>query len=78
MSILASETLLRENKKKNPAKNVTPSGNRTRASHSLWFQVQHYPFYTNLTFLCISQSYICDNKDLNSIASRFIDLGIYR
>ena len=32
--------------------NVTPSGNRTRATRSLWFQVQHYPFYTNLTFAC--------------------------
>ena len=32
--------------------NVTPSGNRTQASHSLWSQVQHYPFYTNLTFAC--------------------------
>ena len=30
----------------------TSSGNRTWASHSLWFQVQHYPFYTNLTFAC--------------------------
>ena len=29
--------------------NVTPSGNRTWASHNLWFQVQHYPLYTNLT-----------------------------
>ena len=32
--------------------NVTPSGNKTWASHSLWFQVQNYPFYTNLTFAC--------------------------
>ena len=32
--------------------NVTPSGNRTRASYSLWFQVQHYPFHTKLTFAC--------------------------
>ena len=23
--------------------------NRTWASHDLWFQVQHYPFWTNLT-----------------------------
>ena len=30
--------------------NVTPSGNRTWASHNLWFQVQHSTFYTNLTF----------------------------
>ena len=30
--------------------NVTSSGNRTGASHSPWFQVQHYPLYTTLTF----------------------------
>ena len=36
--------------------NVTPSGNRTWASHSLWFQVQHYPFYTNLTFACKTET----------------------
>ena len=36
--------------------NVTPSGNRTQASHSLWFQVQHYPFYTNLTFACKTET----------------------
>ena len=29
--------------------NVTPSGNRTQASHKLSFQVQNYSFYTNLT-----------------------------
>ena len=29
--------------------NVIPSGNRTQASHNLWFQVQHSPFYINLT-----------------------------
>ena len=34
-------------------KNVTPNGNRTRA---LWFQVQHYPFYTNLTFACKTET----------------------
>ena len=45
MPILASEALL-------PEKNVIPSGNRTWASHNLWFQVQYYPFYTNLTFAC--------------------------
>ena len=26
------------------------------ASHSLWFQVQHYPFYTNLTFTCKTET----------------------
>ena len=35
--------------KKFSEKMLPPSGNRTRASHSLWFQVQHYPFYINLT-----------------------------
>ena len=34
-------------------KNVTPSGNRTWASHNLRFQVQHSPFYTNLS--CATQ-----------------------
>ena len=51
MPILAAEALLHENKKKT-VKNVTPSGNRTQASHNLWFQVQHYPFWTKLTFAC--------------------------
>ena len=37
-------------KQKNPVKNVTPSGNRAWASHNLWFQVQHSPFWTKLTF----------------------------
>ena len=46
MPILASEALLL---KKIQLQNVMPSDNRTWASHSLWFQVQHYPFYTNLT-----------------------------
>ena len=43
--------------------NVTPSGNRTRTSHSLWLQVSHslwlqvhYPFYTNLTFACKTET----------------------
>ena len=36
--------------------NVTPSGNRTWTSHSLWLQVQHYPFYTNLTFACKTET----------------------
>ena len=36
--------------------NVSPSGDRTRASHSLWFQVQHYPFYTYLTFACKTET----------------------
>ena len=28
--------------------NATPNENRTQAFHSLWFQVQQSPFYTNL------------------------------
>ena len=55
MPLLASETLLCENKK-NPVKNVTPSGNRTGASHNLWFQVQHYPVWTKLTFACKTET----------------------
>ena len=45
MAILASEALLREN---NPVTNG--------ASHSLWFQAQYYPFYTNLTFACKTET----------------------
>ena len=56
MPILAFLSLLRENKKKIQWQNVTPSGNRTRAPHSLWFHVQHYPFYTNLTFACKTET----------------------
>ena len=26
------------------------------ASHSLWFQVQHYPVYTNLPFACKTET----------------------
>ena len=36
--------------------NVTTSGNRTWAPHSLLFQVQHYPLYTNLTFACKTET----------------------
>ena len=53
MPILTSEALLRE---KIQWQNVTPSGNRTRASNSWWIQVQHYPFYTNLTFACKTET----------------------
>ena len=38
--------------------NVTPSGNRTWASHSLWFQVRHSLFYTNLTFACKTKTWV--------------------
>ena len=51
MPILAAEALLCENKN-----NVTPRGNRTLASHNLWFQVQHYPFWTKLTFACKTET----------------------
>ena len=43
-------------KQKNPMKNVTSRGNRTQASHNLWFQVQHYPFWTKLTFACKTET----------------------
>ena len=36
-------------KQKSPVENVTHSGNRTQASHNLWFQVEHSPFYTKLS-----------------------------
>ena len=42
--------------KKLSDKMFTPSGNRTLASYSLWFQVQHYPFYTKLTFACKTET----------------------
>ena len=43
-------------KQKNPVKNVTPGGNRTQASHNLWFQVQHSPFWSKLTFACKTET----------------------
>ena len=30
----------------------------TRASHNLWFQVRHYPLYTNLTFSCKTETLV--------------------
>ena len=39
--------------KKIQQQNVTPSGNRTTG---LGFQVQHAPFYTNLTLACNTES----------------------
>ena len=50
MPILASETLLHENKKKQ-WQNVTSSGHM-----NLWFQVQHYPFWANWTFACKTET----------------------
>ena len=35
--------------KKIQRQNFTSSENRTQASHNLWYQVQHSPFYTNLS-----------------------------
>ena len=55
MPILASEALLHENRRIQ-WQNFTQSENRTRASHNLWFQVQHSPFYTNLTFTCKTET----------------------
>ena len=39
--------------KKIQQQNVTPSGNRTTG---LGFEVQHAPFYTNLTFACNTET----------------------
>ena len=36
--------------------NITPIGNRTWASHNLWFQAQHSPFWTKLTFACKTET----------------------
>ena len=33
-----------------------PRWNRTWASHNLWFQVQHYPLYSNLTIACKTET----------------------
>ena len=55
MPILAVEGLLHE-KHKDPVKNVIPSGNRTQASHYLWFQVQHSASWTNLAFACKAET----------------------
>ena len=45
---------------------TTWSGNRTRAAHSLWFQVQHSPFYTNLAFACKTETLgsLCNHAQL--------------
>ena len=49
MPILAFSSLLCENKKKTVTK-CYPHGNWTQASHSLWFWVQHFPFWANWAF----------------------------
>ena len=36
--------------------NVTPSADRTQASHNLWFQVQHSSFGTNLAIACETET----------------------
>ena len=55
ISILAAEASLHENKKKSSEK-CYPSGNRTWASHNIWFHIQHYPFWTKLTFACKTET----------------------
>ena len=50
MALLTLEALLRE--EKSSVKLLPAVGIEPRASHSLWFQVQHYPFYINLTLAC--------------------------
>ena len=53
--MLAFSSLLCANKKIQ-WQNVTPSEDRTQASHNLWFQVQNYPFWTNLAFACKTET----------------------
>ena len=47
-----------------------PSRDRIQASHNLWFQVQHYPFWTNLAFACRTETlgYLY-NHDFSSLYS---------
>ena len=52
MPILASDSLLRENKKSSN-KMLPLSGNRTTG---LGFEVQHAPSYSNLTFACNTET----------------------
>ena len=52
MPILASEALFHENKK-NQLQNVTLVSIEPL---DLWFQVQHAPFYTNLAFVCKTET----------------------
>ena len=84
MPILPSETLLKT--KKNPVKNVTPSGNRIWASHNLWFQVQHYPFWTNLLCFHVVKPllpilallpFLCISKKLYLISWAFFAIEIW-
>ena len=42
--------------KKIQLQNVTPSGDRAQASHNIWFQVQHSPFWANLAFACNTET----------------------
>ena len=44
----------------------TPSRERTQASHNLWFQVQHYPFWTTLTFVRKTETLLILEKSSKS------------
>ena len=55
MQILASEAFYMKTKIIQ-WKHINPSGNRTQVSHNLWFQVQHSPFWTKLTFACKTET----------------------
>ena len=46
-NMLTFLSLLCETKKIIQWQNITLGGDRTRASHNLWFKVQHYPFWMN-------------------------------
>ena len=43
-------------KTKKSSEQCYPCGNRTEASHNHWFQVQHSPFWTKLTFACKTET----------------------
>ena len=84
MPILASEALLYENKK-SPVKNVTPSENRTWASHNPWVQVQHHTFWTDLACaiqeifkLLFMHHLILDNEPKVSVLEANVNLSLQR
>ena len=55
MPILASEASLCENKNSSN-KMLPPVGIETRPLINLWFQVKHSPFWTNLSFVCKTET----------------------
>ena len=55
MPVVVFLSLLRENKKKSSKKMLPPVGIEPGPLIA-WFQVQHYPFYTNLTFACKTET----------------------